>query len=211
MNAVTSHRPFKDSFEIARNQLRARDSWLSAFDNITYLGPRQQSLQARGVRFINSEPFPRIRDMASVCAEQHGWSVIINADIVVSPKLPMVEMALDRRRATCALSQRYEFRGENLDLAVVLDCGIDFFAAVQPVWQRCAKEFPDWLRIGSPEWDSVMLAFFQTDYLQTCYDLTPSRLIFHPHHGDRKHQAVSGERGSRYFGGSGWPPLRLKI
>lgn len=211
MMAVSSHRPLKDSFEVARNQLRARDSWLSVFERITYLGPRQESLSAAGVRFVPSSPFPYIRQLVSICALQEGWSAIINADIVVSPKLPVVEMALSKRRATTAISLRHEFRNENIDAAIVTDAGLDFFAAIQPVWQRCAKEFPDWLRIGSPGWDPVMLCFFMSNYVQSCYDLTPSRLIFHPLHGDRKHQPVSGDQTSRYFGGSGWPPLRLKI
>ncbi len=46
MVAITSHRPMRDSAEVAENQLRAFASWIEVFDEIVYFGNYEKSLDS---------------------------------------------------------------------------------------------------------------------------------------------------------------------
>lgn len=211
MIAVASHRPFSESPEFARNQLRARDSWEGQFDRIIYFGKPEKALAGQNVEFIDFEPFPRIKDMASKCAEFDGWSCIINSDIVVGEEFGFTAMRLAHNHAMCAVSRRYEFVGENVEKAGMVDFGIDFFAATQQVWKRVAREIPDQFRIGHGCWDSYVLGFFNTNYGAMVFDITPTRCIFHPRHGDRKRvHPIDQTVGGRYLEQCGWPRTQMR-
>ena len=123
--------------------------------------------------------------MARFCATLPGWSVLVNADIVVSSQLHAIEQRLDRKNAACAVSWRYEFDLEP-SMSRVIDMGMDFFAARQEVWKEVGKIYPEEYRIGHSSWDAMMLGAFNIVAKASLYDLTHHRLVFHPKHEDRK-------------------------
>lgn len=194
MILVTSARPFDQdpTGEYTRNQLAAKCSWERVADAIVYFNDFEPRLASPKTRFIPSEQFPRIMDMAEVCAMQPGWTAIVNSDIVLGPKFPIVEHKLKHKQATCAASWRYEFdpaRGIESAASDRLphDNGVDFFAATQPVWKKIYEAVDERLRIGCIFWDTWLMSFFATFEMSHYWDISPARVIFHPRHDGRKY------------------------
>ena len=191
MIAVSSFRPLSEcSPTILKNQLRAAESWKSAFEKIIYLNSPCSTMGGSGVSFVESEPFPRIQAMAAICAEQDNWCAIVNADIVVDCKLRQIERKLHEAGAVAAVSRRYTFENERYDLAQVDDFGLDFFAAIPGVWGQIAKGFPPTFRMGHIFWDTLCLGAFGYLCERRTWDITPCRAIFHPKHEDRHRPCV---------------------
>jgi hypothetical protein len=211
--AVSSFRPFADcAKEIRANQLAAKASWDKVFDRIIYFGDPEPELASPGTEFIqvSNEGAPSIKSIAEVCGRQEGWSCIINADIVVGRHLRRVEKQLNEIGAECTVSRRYRIPPDrNLSRAKLVDGGLDFFGAQSHVWKRVAGEILPEFRIGKVVWDTWMMNFFSRNYKQSCYDLTPSKIFFHPDHRNRRNQKIDvplskEERERRY-----WPTLTL--
>lgn len=196
MIAVTSLRP-PDSCppEIQRNQERALRSWEEHFE-------RTICIENEG------EDAPRIKTLCETCAEHPGWSAIVNADILVAGNFEGVCRGLIRSKVECAISKRYQFDGDRLDLAVVDDEGLDFFAARQDIWRRAAEEIPEVFRLGRIVWDTWMLGFFMHVSQDNCADITPAQVIFHPRHGDRHDQHIEVPQ-LRYP--ARWPGFRIGV
>lgn len=210
MIAISSHRPLKDSFEFCKNQLRAKGTWNHAFDRIVYFGPEQEALGGINTTFIPCEQFPHIKIMVELCAAQSQWAALLNSDIVISPALRTWEQRLISKRAVAATSRRHEFYGEEIDKGMVRDSGLDFFCAAPRVWQKVAAVIPESFRIGHQQWDTWMLNFFMTEYWRQTYDITDCRLVFHPHHEDRKMpHTITVDRENPYMQGGGYPALKL--
>ncbi len=187
MIAVSSFRPWTDpDGEYAVNQTAAFKSWKQHFETIVYLNDPQLELVSEKTVFMNSEPFPRIVDLAEVCVHHSGWSAIINADIVIGPNFPLAYSKLKSKKGCAAASWRYEFDPAfGITDARVVDNGLDFFAATQEIWQLVYLKCPEELRLGSQCWDTWMLSFFATFAMHGFFDITPSRVVHHPKHGSR--------------------------
>lgn len=194
MLIISSFRPFDQdpTGEYVRNQLAAKASWESMADAIVYFNEPEPRLASAKTRFISSDPFPRIMDITEVCAMQPGWTAIVNSDIVLGPKFPIVEQRLKLKQATCAASWRWEFDpARGIESAakerIPHDNGIDFFAATQPVWKKVYEAVDERLRIGCTFWDTWLMSFFTTFEVSHFWDISPARVIFHPRHDGRKY------------------------
>lgn len=208
MTVVSSHKPSKDSIFCAINQWRANNSWTRNFDRITYFGNNEEGLNGT---FVPSDQFPRIRDLVGYCATVPGWSAIVNADIVIGDDFRKVEGHLLLKKAQCSMSRRFQFEGEDLAKAALVDMGLDFFAATQETWQMILPQVPENLRIGHCLWDTWMLNFMATNYLGGFYDITECRVVFHPKHEDRKREYTIEPTDNPYFHGGRYPRLKLTL
>lgn len=180
--------------EIRRNQEAARFTWDDNFEDYQI--------------FWNSEA-PTIQFLCDWCSRIPGWSAIVNGDIVIGPNWPAVEQALNRTRAVCAISKRYELGPDkNQASARVVDNGLDFFAARPEIWAMAAMEVPPEFRLGKIFWDTWMLGFFMHASKGECADLTDSRVIFHPRHGNRGQQQIEVPP-LKYP--PTWPVLKIKV
>jgi hypothetical protein len=174
MTAVSSLKPDPTKGEVYRNQNRAYKTWVDAFNGVVYVG--------------GESVVPRILDLVLECSNHQGWSCIINADIVVSPKMKDVEAKLNKLNAFAASSWRHEFDPDSdpFKTGAVKDNGIDFFAARREVWNHCARIIPVGYYIGHILWDTWMLGYLNRHFCGRFFNITPSRVIFHPKHGNRK-------------------------
>lgn len=187
---VSSCRPFdKDpTGEYSRNQLAAKASWERYAKSIVYFNDPQKQLKSPKTWFIDSEPYPKILDLLEFCIVQKEWCAILNADIVIGPKFPNVEARLNQRGATCAASWRYNFDPAlGIDSGVHNDNGLDFFAATPEVWRIAYEICQEELRLGSGYWDGWMLSTFVTFANSGFWDISPSKVIYHPNHQGRIH------------------------
>lgn len=182
MTAISSFKPFSASPEVAANQLAAKQTWESVFSQIVYFSPEiEPALASPKTRFVPSPDWPRIRDMMQYATDQPEWSCLINADIQVSFRLRFVEMELMRLGAQSAISFRHELPGGK-----VVDNGLDWFAAEPGLWALLAKRVPPDFRMGHILWDTWTLsAFTAIGRRKQCFDVTATKCIFHPKHGDR--------------------------
>jgi hypothetical protein len=215
LTIVSSHRPHTQSSQFAANQVRALESWLKVAVDVIYLGVYEPGLARNRVSFVGWEQFPRIKDMAGVCRDNaigSNWCAIVNADIVLSIKLRGAIDELRARNARCATSLRYQFDEEKdpFTTGVREDLGLDFFAANRGMWNMAANDFPKCYRIGHGVWDTAMLAFFSRWGGSSAYDLTPQRLVFHPHHGDRRSPHTIECSDEWYRNNVTWPKGRLR-
>lgn len=188
MLAISSCRQLSLNDEVARNTIRANQSWQRAFSAIVYCSDPDARLASPATRFIRGDDFPTIKSMVMVAALHEDISCIINADIVVSEGLkPIVTAMLYNASHLALTSMRYEFEPdtEDYDRAAIADHGVDFFAAIPEVWKRCWKEIPNEFRIGHGGWDSWMLGFLNWTCKRKFVDITRYRCIFHPRHGSR--------------------------
>jgi hypothetical protein len=120
--------------------------------------------------------------------EQQDWCAILNADIVVTPHFKLVELKLKARKASAASSWRHEFDPAiGFDPCSRVDNVLDFFAASPFVWSLVYQDVNETLRLGSVQWDSWMLGYFAVKATAGFYDITPSKCIRHPRHGNRKY------------------------
>lgn len=187
MISVSSFRPFGHSKEADQNVLNAKASWEGTFDHIVYLNSIEPELASPKTSFFLWEDYPRIRDMLGVMARMEGITALVNADIVVSPRLREVELKLSKPENQAAYSYRWEFTNiYQLHLARVADNGLDFFCASPATWALAARECPEDYRIGHCQFDTWIWAFLKGSCGQRCWDITPCRCVFHPKHGDRK-------------------------
>jgi len=216
MIAVTSHRPFKDcSPEIRRNQIRARESWEGQFDGIVYFGEEEKELDGKNVQFIvNVEQFPPIELMMKCASHLKDWVAIVNADIVVSQGLKVIQRELFTKGALCAMSRRFEFEREDVNSGRMIDNGLDLFCATPSVWKLAAMMVPKNYRLGHCLWDTWTLGFMCTHYYAWLWDFTECRVIFHPKHEDRRRPfKIDHQAGRAQVDAVRWPAVsrRLKI
>lgn len=165
-------------------------TWQGFFRGIVYLGDEEPELKALNTKFVPSEQWPTIKRMAELASTHHGVTAIINADILVNPKLRVVENRLLNGPAAVASSRRWHIDPHlpNFDRAQLIDSdrGRDIFVCTQTVWHRIAKEIPGHLRIGHQQWDAWMTDFFNANYGTRFVDFTQMKCIFHPKHEDRR-------------------------
>jgi hypothetical protein len=203
MIAFSSYKPFSKSAAVAQNQRIAKASWEKVFDRIVYLGPPEPALSSPKTEFIPCDDYPIIKTFCQLATRERDWSCIINADIVVSPKLREVAGQLKIAGADTAVSRRWEVDGNGPPQ--LLDFGLDFFAAVPWVWSHASFKIPSDLLIGHSDWDTWLLGFFQSTTGNRTYDLTDERLIFHPKHGDRDYTFKGFKQVVRIM----WPFFKL--
>ena len=210
MNAISTFRPFRECSVTALRTFKASQTWTPVFDRIRYLGSHEPSLERDGVEFVPSQQFPKIIEVVQLCAETPGWTALVNADIWLDLKMADVPFDLEKVGGSCAVSRRYEFTGENLKKASVVDNGLDFFMATQDVWKKIAREYPDHYRFGHSSWDALMLGGFNVVARSTLYDLTKRRLVFHPRHGERRQVfKITDNVRTRFRDMVAWPKLHL--
>lgn len=188
MTVVSSFRPFKDSAEVARNQLRAKESWESVFTEIIYFGGLEPALVSPKTMFVDSKEFPTIDLLITAASFARGWVCILNADIVVSTVLGAVVAECIRKNVKAITSKRYQFEPDDPDMerAKVVDAGYDFFMADAKMWAGAAQHVPSGYRIGHNRWDNWVLGYFNTVCQKRFVDITSRRCVFHPRHGERK-------------------------
>lgn len=184
MIAISSFKPFNKSADIARNQLRAKESWERIFDGIIYFGTPEPKLMSPKTQFVPWPDFPPISMLILAAAECFDHACIINADIIVGD---MLKYIWPMERMSACTSRRYEFDPEEFDLgqAELKDYGIDFFMANPWVWRQVWRAIPKELRIGHVAWDSWMLSFLNVHCGRRFCDITAHRCIFHPKHEER--------------------------
>jgi hypothetical protein len=163
----------------------ANSSW-AAFSQIHYFSSWAKEFSNDRTRFIAEEQCPKILRMVEHAASTPGWSAIVNADIVIGPSIGKVMAKLNTLRCRCAVSRRYQFSGASTAGAKLVDMGLDFFLARQSVWEEIAKEYPESYRMGHPGWDTIMLGAFNCIGKRDHFDITDSRVVFHPLHAERR-------------------------
>ncbi len=86
-----------------------------------------------------------------------------------------------------------------------MDLGLDFFAATPTVWKAAAEKIPAEFTLGRIAWDNWMLNFFMSEFGNYCFDITPSRVVFHPQHEDREDQNWDFPKKDPYIVRNNWP------
>lgn len=207
MIAITSARPLDQCTpEIRENQLRAHRSWLTAFERMIYVGKSCDELSSILSEFVPGKDRPSIQSLCAIAAQMGTWACLINADIVISPKLKEVERRMDAQGIKCAVSQRYD-----LESGFVIDQGLDFFCAVPEVWESAARKIPKEFRIGFGAWDNWMLGFFVCEYGRKCADISRERCVFHPRHESRLSPNWEGKAlEHKYVRQHFWPSMILR-
>lgn len=211
MTAVSSFRPLRDCDpEIARNQIRAFNSWKSVFSEILYFGEPEAKLATPAVQFIPCDPFPPISALALAASMGGNWSAIVNADIVVTPGIfSAISEACQRYQARAITSRRWQFEKENLNGAKVVDCGYDFFMAERTLWAEFARKVPPQYRIGHGSWDTYCLGYFNVTLPRQFVDITNRRVIMHPLHGNRNQPHTFQVVEDKYGQAGGVPKIQL--
>lgn len=206
MTAVSSFRPLRDCEEVARNQIRANQSWRQVFSEIIYFGEPEPLLYAPAVQFIPSEPFPPISALALAASMGGNWAALINADIVIGPNLmSAIPEAVYRHHARAITSRRWQFRTK-LSEAELVDYGYDFFLAERALWLDIARKVPSQYRIGHAAWDTWVMGYFNKTCVRQFVDITSRRAIFHPLHNNR-HQPYTFQVVEDRYGQAGGTPL----
>lgn len=188
MIAISSFRPLELSEEYLSNQLRAKASWDTVFYRVVYFNEPCRQMATGRTTFEQDKTGtrPRIKALAEHAAGLSGWVCIINADIVVHPRLIQAEFKLTAGGAQACMSRRWQFEpGHNVETGRVVDLGLDFFAAVPDVWAKFAADVPEDFRLGKIVWDTWALQWFANNLGESFVDITPCKCIFHPRHGGR--------------------------
>lgn len=212
MVAISSLKPVKDG-PIFINQGNAAKSWFPLFDKIFYFSETDLGWTKKTYReevwtnlaWVNWTERPTIKKMAELAQHQKEWSCLINADIIVSPRIKQAEDALNRLGANCAFSRRIPVDG-----FYSVDLGLDFFCAKPEVWRVVAQIIPEQFLIGKQQWDTWLMSFLAHNYPETFYDLSPSKLIYHPNHEDRGDQSIQIEP-DKYLQDVRWAKKRLTV
>lgn len=201
---LSSFRPFdKCTHEIAENQKKAFRSWLTAFDRIILFGEPCSVLSSCLSQFVSCVGKPSIKAMASVAAGFEGWSCIVNADIVIDgPKLREVQWKLHNRRCVCALSRRWDAQDQ-----MIIDSGLDWFAARGEVWAHVARVIPESFCLGRILYDTWLCSFFSVEYRAKCGDCSRERFVWHPRHGERTDQNFDAPTNDTYLKQPSWPTV----
>lgn len=196
---VSTARPMGDDPVYDSNQLFAKASWEKVADAIAYFNNAQPALASPKTRFIPSQPYPFLRDIVDLCADQDDWTVIINADIWIHQAFTRIEQKLRAKKAVAASSFRWNFDpAVGVESCAHNDNGLDFFAATPGAWEMVYQKMgttpqgdadsPRHLRLGAPQWDSWLLGtFFHLFSNVGFYDITDTRCVRHPIHGGRKY------------------------
>ena len=190
---ISSCRPFDldDTGVYQRTQLVAKESWDKVASKIVYFNNFEPELDSPKTAFIPSDRYVRLMDLIELAARQNEWCAILNGDIVIGPGFQMVEAKLRARKAQCASSWRFNYDPDiGLSSGVHNDNGLDFFAAVPEVWQKAYELVDERLYIASGGWDQWALSLFCTFFQPHFWNITNSRVIFHPQdsaHGPRTH------------------------
>lgn len=188
MIAFSTLRPFGSNPEYDRNQRTAWESWQNAFSLIVYLNDPQPEVSNSKTLFIPSEHFPRIWKVCEYMAYQQEMCCLINGDIVIGPRWPRVLAVLNQKNALSAVSCRWEFDpARGLEPSAVVDCGIDFFCAKPEVWSIASNLADEKLRLGVGWFDTWLMGCFSSFSMRGLWDITPSRVIYHPKHDGRKY------------------------
>lgn len=179
---------------------------MGAFERLIYVGSYCEEFSSILSEFVPGEDRPSIQSLCAIAMEMETWSCLINADIVVSPKLKEVERRMTAQGIKCAISQRYD-----LETGFVIDQGLDWFAGTPEVWKRIHSIIPDDFRISFGVWDLWMLNAFVAEFGRKCADVTRERLIMHPKHGERKSPNWQGKGlDHKYCKVHHWPSTILK-
>jgi hypothetical protein len=188
-------KPMGQSHVHDQNQLRAWQSWQKVATAIVYFGEPQPGIEGPTTRYLPSEDYPRIMDLSEFMAEQGEWCALLNADIYISPHFKNVEAKLKGRKALAASSWRHEFDpAVGVDPCQRVDNGLDFFAAVPDIWARIYQIAEEPMRMGTVQYDSLLLSYFSCYAISGFYDITPSKCVRHPRHGNetRKYGPYGG-------------------
>lgn len=206
MIAVSSYRPFGQAEEVDHLQLAAKASWNKIFERICYLSPPDDRLNP--AEFIGTDPQnpkPGITSLAWVASGfGNPWAVLINADIQLLPKAKGLPAQMEKANANCGFSLRAV-----PGVAGWPDLGLDFFIATKEIWQRCALEFHPSYRIGVSMWDTSMLGWLSSNFPEGIVDLSPSRMVIHPNHGNRNDQHMDKVTDDPWFTRVKWPKRRI--
>jgi len=197
MIVISSMRPFGEDPEWDRNQLLAFRTWMMFASRVILFGQKEPTLNNAKVHFIESEQFPKIKDMAQVAGEQkHRVVTICNGDILLDPHIIKIEQQMKDGRCRCASSRRWHFDADKLPQSLEEssladangrdDRGRDVFIAQARVWQVIAEEIPETLRIGHQQWDGEITDRFRQHWNHKFVDFTALRMVHHPHHGGRR-------------------------
>lgn len=150
------------------------------------------------VEVLNSEQFPRIRDMVLVASFQKMQHVAIcNGDILLDPAITKIEQRMRFGNYRCASSRRWHFdptvpmeiarQGASLtNQDGVDDRGRDVFIARWDVWHDMHRDIPTKYRIGHNGWDKYVTDWFREHHNTRFLDFTGYKIVHHPHHGGRK-------------------------
>ena len=213
MIIVSSFRPFDEcSNDVWLNQEAANRSWERLFERIFYFNRSDSRMKSAKTAFLPTTGKPAIKKMAAFCGGLNDWSALVNADIVIPQNFRRVESALRSRAAGCAISRRYTLPAEgDTSSARLTDLGLDFFAATPAIWRAAAEKIPPEFCLGRITWDNWMVNFFMAEFGPYCYDLTPSRVVFHPMHEDRSDQNWDFPTDDPYLLKNNWPVHSIEI
>ena len=207
MIIVSSFRPHVGCpANIWQQQEAANRSWTRLFDKIIYFNVSDPRMASDKTLFLPTEGKPSIQKIARFCGGLAGWSCLVNADIFIPQKFRQVENALLAKGGGCAVSRRFTLPADgDTATARLTDLGLDFFTATGPVWQAVAEKIPPEFCMGRIAWDNWLLNFFMAEYGNDCYDLTNSRVVFHPMHEDRIDQNWNFPKDDPYILKNNWP------
>lgn len=209
MIAITSVRNLnRCTPEILSNQLGANESWNRVFDHIIIFGNKDKRIDSGITTFIPGDDWPKIKSMMLFASLLKDWACIINADIVVSPDLFKVEKQLRDKRASCAMSYRYQFDPVNpLVEKKVVDNGLDIFCAVPQVWKEASRDVPEAFRIGHQQWDTWTIGYFNSHFYTGFFDFTPAKCIYHPKHESRMYKYTISISPNTFESNAYGPPM----
>lgn len=212
MIALSSFRPFGEHAEYDRNQLAAKQSWVTLFSSIFYFNPPEPQMEGPNVSFVPWEPWPKIRSLTEFASGLSEPVAILNADIVLSMPFRHVQVRMKQLAFDAALSRRYQFEpGAPLETAKLVDAGLDIFIASPQIWKTLSPWVPDEFRIGHNRWDTFMLGVL--NYLRPgrVLDFTPARVVFHPaHEGRRQPFAISDKIPIPFLGFTNLPRPKMR-
>lgn len=203
---VSSFRPYDGCpEEVWENQIAANRSWNRIAEKIFYFNDRDPRMASDKTMFLPTQGRPAIKTMAAFCGQLAGWSAILNADIVIPQSFRRVEDVLLAGDKACAVSKRYNMVEGDPSTGKVTDNGLDFFAANAPVWKLAGETIADDYRLGRIIWDTWMVNFFMFKFGNFCYDITPSRVVFHPIHDGRQDQNWDYNKNDEILKKNNWP------
>lgn len=191
MIALSSHRPFASSAEYTFNQSAAARSWHDKFSNIYYIGHYEEGLDSEHTLFVRPDgDYPTIKAMAEFAAQMTAeYVAILNADIVIGPRIAEVERKMREMALPAATSYRYEFDPMNPDLDNAVrhkeDRGMDIFVANPKIWALVARDVPEDLLFAHNRWDSWVCGYFCHHLGYGFRHFTESKCVFHPKHEGR--------------------------
>lgn len=183
MIAVSSFRPLNRTEEYRENQIRAHRNWETIFDAIWYLNDYEPELAGKTTLFFAGDQWPRMRDVAKLAASAKKAATVINADIVLDPKIKDVFAVVTDKEVGAATSRRFDLETRTLDPN---DRGRDIFICKQRIWSQVAREMPESCRFGHQQWDSWMIGFLRRTLGTRFVEFTQMACVFHPKHEGRE-------------------------